>query len=523
MIAVLARFGRRRDRTQTAVRADPIRSSGGDERVQKAVAAQQLLDTKHSWILAYAIVIVSLLGTAAIQMDAYLNHDVAWFAWGANRILHGAVLGRDILEPNFPLAYLVYLPAALISPATGLSAAVKIWILALMGISAAVALHRLEDDARLPFAVGFGLFCALGLPREFGQREQIAFLLVIPYCVQSREHERYPILSGVMAGIGFAIKPHFLLAWLAVEWGRPLFRREQLALVITGATYVVIIAAFFQSFVWDMLPLTRHVYWAFDRPGDATDTVVAITVCGFLLAAADIAQDRPSKSFAQAGIGFCFAALLQQRFYPYQLLPAWGFMALATAQLLRHLRLGTAVTSLVSLTTLLTLVAPASLAWLRHPDHRSITPRFTALLDEHRSFAVLSVYPYPAFPTAIYTRAKYVGLSNSEWFLPAVAQSEERNAYAKRAAIYQASMELSRNPEIVLVDTDWRRHTRTDRRWNGLQFLLGDPDFRASWSRYHRVGRIGSYDVFGLSAGGDLSGLRHSGPIPIGEIVRQPK
>src|SRR3990167_4969657 len=47
-----------------------------------------------------------------IHSSSLLNHDVAWFAWGSREWLHGAVIGKDITDPNFPLAFIIYAPAA---------------------------------------------------------------------------------------------------------------------------------------------------------------------------------------------------------------------------------------------------------------------------------------------------------------------------------------------------------------------------------------------------------------------------
>ena len=49
----------------------------------------------HSRVEWIALSIV-LAAMTAVQFDAYLNHDVAWFGWAALQMLHGAQLGRDI-------------------------------------------------------------------------------------------------------------------------------------------------------------------------------------------------------------------------------------------------------------------------------------------------------------------------------------------------------------------------------------------------------------------------------------------
>lgn len=443
-------------------------------------------------VLGSGMVLIS-----AIQAAAYLNHDVAWFAWGANRMAHGAVLGRDLIEPNFPLAYLIYFPALLFSSIIGLSAAVKLWVVCLIGLSGILCARRLKKHDRIAFLTVFGLFCALAMPREYGQREHIAFLLVLPYCISSKDARAPAILVGVMAGIGFAIKPHFLIALAVVEIGRKPFRIEQLSLIAAGALYAAVILLFFRPFVFEMLPVTHAVYWAFDRSGQLGEIAVAASMAAITLMASQTARSRTAKTLAIAAAGFLLAAIAQQRLYSYQLLPMWGFISVSSAVLLANRRklyrmIGFSLIGGVAVAT-----GPASVKWWHDSEDRQSTiPQLIALLDQRASFTVFSVHPYPAFPTALHTWATYTGLSNSHWFLPAVAQSGGFNKDAVKQAIRLARADLASFPAIVVVDTNWRRHTESDPHWNGLDFLLRDTAIRKMWKKYQFVKSVGPYDFY---------------------------
>lgn len=180
------------------------------------------------------IPMLALLAGLMIHKSALLNHDVAWFAWGAREWLHGLAIGRDITDPNFPLAFLIYVPAALLAGPLGLELAVKVWLLSLAALVIALAW---QDVARRQRIVVFGtlaVFVVLGWPREFAQREQFAMLLVFPYVLPADRRGWRAIAVGILGGIGFAIKPHFLIAWVILEINRKLFRAEQVALACTG-------------------------------------------------------------------------------------------------------------------------------------------------------------------------------------------------------------------------------------------------------------------------------------------------
>src|SRR3954470_22199696 len=61
-----------------------------------------------------AAIVLVLLAIAALalwlQLRLYPNHDVAWVLGGAREMLHGAKYGRDIIEPNPPLAWYLSMP-----------------------------------------------------------------------------------------------------------------------------------------------------------------------------------------------------------------------------------------------------------------------------------------------------------------------------------------------------------------------------------------------------------------------------
>lgn len=457
--------------------------------------------TRHHDRGALLVLAAVLAAMAATQMNAYLNHDVAWFSWAALQMLGGAQLGRDIFEPNFPMAYLIYFPAAVLHWAMGLSAAVKFWVLLLTGLSLVLSLERLPERTKIPFLLMVGLFLTLAMPREWGQREYFALILVLPYCIPHRQTGWRAYLVGSMAGIGFCIKPYFLIAWLLVEIGQKPFRAEQRALLVTMFAYLAVIAIFFRPFVSTMLALTPAVYDSFNRPLDLGPFLVAIGLLVTTTAFVVHFKDKNALSLALASIGFAIAAIAQQRFYTYQMLPSWGLLCAATAVLaMRHQRFGPVLVTLV-VVTLAIKFAPESRDWFTdRPGRNRAVATLARYLDNHETFAVFSVHPFPAFPTALYTRARYTGVSNSEWFLPAVAQSDGRNAIASNMAVKQAVLELSRNPDIVIVSTDWRRHTQTPPDWDGLAFLKSDKVFADKWEAYHRQGNVIGYEIYAMDS-----------------------
>jgi hypothetical protein len=441
---------------------------------------------------------LALFAGLLIHKSALLNHDVAWFAWGAREWLHGLVIGKDITDPNFPLAFLIYVPAALLAGPLGLGLAVKAWLLLLAALVVAIAWPDVARGRRAAVFGTLAVFVVLGWPREFAQREQFAMLLVLPYVLPAGRRGWRAVAAGILGGIGFALKPHFLIVWAMLEINRKLFRTEQIALVCTGAAYALSLAIVFPEFTFGLLPSTLEVYGAFNRL-EAAQSVVLPAAFGLLtLGLAFKAQDPSAKALALASLGFAIAAALQMKFYAYQLLPAWGFATVALAALVadrNRLVRGIAIAALV--VAVVHQARPAA-AWWSDAERREIMqPRLAAALQAARTFAVIAVHPYPAFPTAVRAEEesgiRYVGSASSHWFLPAAAGG---NARAVRLAREHAMHDILKRPDIVLVDTDWTRHTTLPGTFDGLAFLLGDAAFAAQWSAYRKTGSVGAFLVF---------------------------
>ena len=85
-------------------------------------------DTTEAGIRPDAGAVLALLAclaaAATIQFPLPLNHDAAWHFYTSLRVLAGDELGREIFDINPPMSAWLFLPAALVVEATGLSPSV---------------------------------------------------------------------------------------------------------------------------------------------------------------------------------------------------------------------------------------------------------------------------------------------------------------------------------------------------------------------------------------------------------------
>lgn len=452
--------------------------------------------------LWFVVIAVSLLALA-VQLPGFLHQDVAWLTWTADRVMRGDVFGRDVLDIAPPLSFLIYVPAALAGRIIGFDLAIKLWTVTVFVLSAAVLWQTAEKSVRLPVLVALGLFFALAFPREFGQREQLALLLCAPYVAGNSERRGLAILSGVMAGIGFAMKPYFLVPLLLVFATRRRIRAEEWSIAATGLCYAIVLAVFFQPWFLEYVPSVSDSYWLYkNKPAVVMLASAALVPLSLAFLEWVSAPQRGVAGYAMASAGFLVAVLLHRKGFPYHFIPCFGFLALYLAARLENSRGLARLAAIVFLALEIARLSLYSLPWIYDAEGRRATiPALVAEIDKAQSFSILSNYNYPAFPTAIYARAPFVGLSPTNNYISVVANAETGQVpgdtrAAAEHALAQALRELGRKPELVIVNTNWVFFGGLDKPFDGLAWFNRDPRFQAEWKHYRPAGRIGIFELY---------------------------
>ena len=487
------------------------------------------------WFLVALITLVAL----SMQLHAFPNHDVAWVLWGAREMLGGAAWGRDIIEPNPPLAWYLAMPSAWFAGMLGtpLGATFQVMVagVALCSVAAFDKLARSDPHARhsrsyLPTLVA-ALFLLLLPYRDFGQREHLMLIGALPYvalgalrCSGGVAMPRAASLAiGVAAGLGFALKPYFLAAPLFLEimvlivlrrWTSAL-RPEVVAIAAVVGLYGLFVLLFVPDYMANVVPLAQAIYWSFDVPLDRLlvpliPPVIAIVLTGTTLWRS---PRRLPLILCAATAGFLLSCLLQHKAYSYHLLPVTAGAAIATAAALSDSRLSLMSRTAASFMLAILLFQPVLQTgywWrLNQPGgpHAILQSQLIDAVDRHAaggSFLVVAVHPFPAFPTGLYTKAKPVSRTNSQWFLPAVLQLRNGASAPAPGALEVAERharefilhDLSHAPDLVIIDTDSARHTVSPADFDFLSFYQEDARFRAAWVRYREVEPLDGYRLF---------------------------
>jgi hypothetical protein len=424
-----------------------------------------------------------------------LNHDAAWFLHMSREVLDGARLYTDIIEVNPPLIIWLGIPVILLERMTGVShTALFPAVVALGAVVSLLATHRLSRHvltaSSRPVYLAAAALVLFVLPaREWGQREHVLLLLTIPFITAcaARAKGRAPShgwLIGLLAGFGFALKPHFLFAFVGLEAWLLLLRRPlwtgTLAAggVVAAYGLVVIVFTGYLPLVWGL----RDVYGAYVTVpallliADVRVILVLAALC-FVAVPGD---GRELRTACAIGSGAGLVAFITQgKGFDYHLIPALAgavcLVVLAAAVVFRsQLALAAAGAAVLLTGALAAVLAPPSqhVRWAEIAEVRRLVPGTPTVL--------LTPSLPDVWPHISYAGARWSAPIPSVW--PILTHERGRLLAASWIApAIEASVP-------VLVPVDPRR--------SALPALLQHPALRAAWAEYEPVRRGQYYELF---------------------------
>ena len=457
-----------------------------------------------------------------------LPSDVSYFIMADGRILDGAVPYVDIMETNPPLAFWVSLPAVWLARILGLSPHIAFVGYVCLAIAGALGLTRLvlqsagetrETTAMVLLASAAALTLA---PAEaFGQREQFAALLALPYvaaAVQLTEgrapRKGLRILAGLLCGVGMAFKPYLLaipllveafLLWETRAW-RNLLRAEIMGMAASVAVYPLLVWQFTPQYFTELLPLALQTYGAFQRT--FFETALRPAVASFLLFLGIAAyftwrrggQQRGEWVWVFAGLGGFLCYLVQLKGWTYQILPATVFVLIPV--LLSVLRNSGLVARIFVLICFGTVMINGLVNFAR--DQNSRLAHVDELLAGRKPQRLMAlthdlgvIFPY------IETRnIVWASRFQSLWMLPAVSKelipAEQQNTVIARAAKIVTQDLISLKPDFVIVDRRSNTPTLRGHEIKYIAWFSRSPEFVQAWSSYKLVNSSGVFEVWEL-------------------------
>ncbi len=506
-------------------------------------------------LLVLTCVIVGL----ASEFVAPPDPDNAFLLYAAARVLDGARLYVDVVEINPPLIVAFNFPAILLARGLGLPDILVFRIV--MGLILVLSLVALQLGLRvlLPgerawrrwvtVLAAVALFLAPG--EVFSEREHLMLALVLPYIfvIIARRMNHSPAgwalhVVGVMAGFGVALKPQFVVLWVALEgWlavahrSRPRVRIENawvLGVLIAYAGAVLVLTPQYLTLVRDMggayLAFLRNSFLVTLLFGEGS-RLPLVALLAYL--ALRKASSRPglSTGLAVSVLGLLLVATIQQKGWNYHFYPASAcsimLLGVLVASLVRPLRsLAERLYGTVALAVLVAAIVGASVA----AGWRAMEPR-GGQVELHSGFwdladlvhqraagepvAVLSYNMRSAWPLVPYAGAEWPLRFPSLWILWVLyAEDFGRPAPLQYRAIDRASA-LEQNFIDAVVDDVVRSRPRLllvlstardvpdngDRRLDYLAYFQRDARFAEALTGYRYLTTVGLHDVYERDAG----------------------
>lgn len=224
-----------------------------------------------------------------LQSRLFLSPDATWLLYVSDKMLDGWRYGRDIFETNPPMILWLNMPVVLIQRLFHLSYLsglflVYIYMLTALSLSLCAALlaraSQGNKDNTSIIAVLLTLTAAmLFLPLyAFGQRDILWLMLILPWMggavcrLRGRSVPSWQaVTAGLLAGVGFALKPYFLCVLCPVElyvmWSsKRLFgwwRTETAVILAVFVIYLGAIAILQPGYFDTILPLVMRYYFVY--------------------------------------------------------------------------------------------------------------------------------------------------------------------------------------------------------------------------------------------------------------------
>ncbi|WP_017930843.1 hypothetical protein [Robiginitomaculum antarcticum] len=498
----------------------------------------KFLDYKLTPLLLLSLIFAAC---AAYRFNVPLNHDVAWILTGAERLFDGGVFGRDVVDVNPPLPWLINQPAIWLHKAgLSLASAFNVLVLTLTAISLYLSCRvmRIEGyraDLLHWLIVVMAYVGLLGAGYHFGQREHIMVILIVPYillCAARAGRRSLPteliVSAAIFAAFGLFQKPFFITIPLCMElWLQSrrigmlkLFRLEMIILLICGLTYVAGVWVFARPYLTHVLPGVLSNYAAYNVPifevsikglVRMSGPVILTLITVLLARTRNVVIHDFVKAFVIAAIGAYLAALWQSKGWMYHILSGNMLLLIASGILIvditaRRERSWHPV--ILGIIFMIVSISPTQV----HLDqiHRSekdirtvaaMTQTIKASREPRRVYAFVTS-PRNVHPAVIAGRGVWVDEAAVLHFLPSSVRyptaEHDRVAGAQLDAVMDRL--LADPPQIIFIDNAGRKLGFNNQDFDYVKYLSEHyPDQAlALFMRYEEGNAIEDYRYFVL-------------------------
>jgi hypothetical protein len=495
---------------------------------------------KKENLIFSGIVIFAVIIAWIIQANLFLNWDISGLLNSTRLMLAGGSYSHDFFTANPPMIFYLYMPPVLLTHFTGLNIILSfrfyIFFLAALSLIISYNLTQSIFDKQEKILKNLFLITLLSvfliLPvQHLGQRDNLLVILTMPYLLltvyrlqNNSIQPYYGILVGLLAGLGFAIKPHFLLTPLLIEiyyiystkkWFA-LIKPETITISLILCLYLASIFVFFPDFVSIVLPQTVASYYnsiAISWPDLLLNNIIYFCLASIMLFYVEY-KSHPYKilitTLLVSLIGFIFSYASQRTEFYYHLLPAFSIAILLISLFLggllkKHFHIFTFAV------TLLALSFPVYTVTLLYKDglsyKKDIIESLTSFMQTQPPNRSIYFFTQSNYSSPL---RDYIKLSDNQrfdclWMVGNLVQQRDKEGdHALRQSLKNNHDQYfflnvivddikKLNPDLIFVDI---RHINT---WLGghysyfdyIDYFSENPDFKDKWKNYRYLTTIG--------------------------------
>jgi hypothetical protein len=503
------------------------------------------------------------------ELRSVARPDIGFLLYAAGQVLDGARLYVDVVEINPPLIVALNVPSVVVARFLGVSEILvyRLGFALTLGATLVLSWRALgralgtEEPGLRRFVLVLLAFVLFPVSaQDFGQREHLLLGLTVPYLLTvagravGREPPRGQALAiGALAGIAFALKPHFLPMWVALElylWRRAGRRRltpESAGIGAVLLAYVASVALLTPQYfrlVAMLGPLYgRFLYDSFFHllitgPGAA---LVWISLLAYVALRDRARHPQLWTAIAIAVLAAFLGGALQQKGLRYHFLPSFSLalvlLGLAAADVTLPLRSGVQrLYRLIAVSLAITAVLVVSVENLSQVLHsrpsaeEQASRKLVQAVRERARDGSIFVFSYhigSAYPLINYSGVRSASRFPQLWILAAAYRDQMQEAGPLRFRDVRSMSAAERylnesvladlrakRPRVLLVLRNARDLPENSyRRLDYLAYFSRDPRFSSIFSQYERVEDIGEYAIYRRLATGEA----RRGPAPAPE------
>ena len=379
--------------------------------------------------------------------------------------MSGKKLYSDIIEVNPPLIVYAFVVLKYFAQLTGIRDLVlfqyTVFTISLISIYLTYRILSLDITKSDRFYIASLCFLLLylfttGNGLMFGQREHLTVMLCLPYlfmtalrCRDVRFTGKISVITGVMAGLGIAMKPFFIPAWLAIEIYAVYFqsylslkRPEHLSLLTVFIVYALCILIFTPDYIhiaFKYIDIYRGYYTSdFATLLTQNSTLIAVLV---IIADAIIPRGPALKHIrgllSVSLVMFLLAVFLQDKGWDYHWICVHVITCILFAVMMidGSLKLNRITGRTLFMKTTAGLIIALSVV-ISVTDHYSVRKRWDAMANApyylsdfiglvskyipHGTISSLSPTVQVVWPLINYTGIKWGSRYNNMWLIPGI-------------------------------------------------------------------------------------------------------